>query len=96
MQPEDDRKVAKKIAFLALIILAALTLDGLRQGIFAWMGVQPRGVAAVSHSGELTVGTSSHGSLAGAPEPSASAAYPPPDPSGPKIYLPLIIGPAGQ
>lgn len=87
--------MAKKIAFLALIILAALTLDGLRQGIFAWMGIQPRGVAAVSLSGELAVGRSNPGSLAGVPGPSALAAYPPPDPSGPKIYLPLIIGPAG-
>lgn len=86
--------MSKKIVLLALLILAALTLDVLRQGVFAWMGVHSERAAAASDSREFISGTSGPALQAGTPGPSASDPYPPPDPS--KLYLPLITSSAGQ
>jgi hypothetical protein len=87
--------MARKVVVFLIIILAALTLDFLRQEVFAWMDPCGDQKATSQNSGGLASISSASGRTSGTLSP-AIGAYPPPDQPGLILYLPLVSKPAGQ
>lgn len=91
--------MAKKIALGLLVLLAALTVDFLRQEVFAWMDSRLGGGTTFCNFPEPAGGTLPAGMPSGmAPEDNGElGAYPAP-PASPrqKLFLPCVARPANR
>ncbi|MBI5585998.1 MAG: hypothetical protein HY892_19475 [Deltaproteobacteria bacterium] len=85
--------MAKKIVVFLIMVMAALTIDLLRQEVFAWMAPYGDRGATYQYS---TSKTGSPGMKSVTPLNSLAVPYPPPDRPGRILYLPLVSNPAGQ